>query len=129
MFCGFCLISMQFVLLVLLCSCNYAPCDAGLFGGGFINIVNTLHFQMLHQYLFRAIPASRTLQIRHIFVYFRSLHHIFAPCKSKIIRTHYKAVIMDDADEFYATFLNRLSDIVYNDCRHGHYIFWALLFT
>ena len=28
------------ICLLTLCSCNYAPCDAGLFGGGFINIVN-----------------------------------------------------------------------------------------
>ena len=34
---------MQFILLILLCSCNYAPCDAGFYNG-FINILNTLHF-------------------------------------------------------------------------------------
>ena len=61
---------------------------------------------------------------------FRSLLHIFAKCKPKIIHNHYKAVILDKAPyEFDATFLNRLSDIVYNDCLRGHYIFRTLLFT
>ena len=31
--------------------------------------------------------------------------------------------------EVYAIFLNRLSDIVHNNSRHGHYVFWTLLFT
>ena len=39
----FYLIFMQFLVLILLCSCNYAPCDAGFYNG-FINILNTLHF-------------------------------------------------------------------------------------
>ena len=34
--CAFYLISMQFVVLILLCSCNYAPYDGGFYSG-FIN--------------------------------------------------------------------------------------------
>ena len=66
---------------------------------------------------------------------FRSLHHIFAKCKSKIIHNHYKAVIMDKAPyEFDAIFLNRLSDIacltaVTDITCFGHYILHSNIFV
>ena len=60
-----------------------------------------------------------------IFGDFRSSFHIPASVKSQIIHSHCKAVVMDSASyEVEINFLNQLWDIVYNDCRHGHYIFW-----
>ena len=52
--------------------------------------------------------------ISNIFLDLRSSFHIFTMCKSKIIHSHYKAVIMDKPsyNDVYAICLNRLSDIV-----------------
>ena len=68
--------------------------------------------------------------ISDIFWDFRSSFHIPASVKSQIIHSHYKAVIMDSGSyEVEFNCLNQLWYIVYNDCRHGHYIFWKSHFA
>ena len=51
--------------------------------------------------------------ISDIFLDLRNSLDIFAKCKSEIVHSHYKAVIVDKAPfEVDAIFLDRLSDIV-----------------
>ena len=51
---------------------------------------------------------------------FGSWFHIFSKCTSKIIQT--AKPLQSSHHNVYAVFLNRLSAIVYNNSRHGHYI-------